>query len=150
MTPADFYPDANDFVHPRPGDDEGWQKPGYGHDRTTGAPAVTGAELIAAERKRQIEAEGWTPEHDDDHDGGELALAACCYATPIPLYRKSDRPLAHNIIQFYDPWPWDDGWDKRKRGGNVPRIPDSNAERVRMLVKAGALVAAEIDRLQRA
>lgn len=31
---------------------------------------------IAAERKRQIEAEGWTPEHDDAHDKGELARAA--------------------------------------------------------------------------
>jgi hypothetical protein len=36
----------------------------------------TGMELIADERKRQIDQEGWTAEHDDGHDGRELARAA--------------------------------------------------------------------------
>ena len=35
---------------------------------------------VAAERRRQIEAEGWTPEHDDEHSAGQLAGAAGCYA----------------------------------------------------------------------
>lgn len=30
-----------------------------------------GIELIAAERKRQTEQEGWTPEHDEQHEFGE-------------------------------------------------------------------------------
>lgn len=36
---------------------------------------------VAAERRRQVEAEGWTPEHDDEHWAEELAFAASCYAT---------------------------------------------------------------------
>lgn len=35
---------------------------------------------VLAERRRQIEAEGWTPEHDDEHSNGELSDAAGCYA----------------------------------------------------------------------
>ncbi|MCM0757438.1 hypothetical protein M7775_02505, partial [Sporomusa sphaeroides DSM 2875] len=46
----------------------------------------SGIELIAAERQRQISQEGWTPEHDDQHANGELALAAACYA--IPSHRR--------------------------------------------------------------
>ncbi len=41
---------------------------------------MNGAERIAAERKRQIEVEGWTPEHDRQHSSGDLARAASCYA----------------------------------------------------------------------
>ncbi|WP_110636311.1 hypothetical protein [Salinicola salarius] len=32
------------------------------------------------ERQRQIDAEGWTPEHDDKHDKGELAADRACWA----------------------------------------------------------------------
>ena len=35
---------------------------------------------VLAERRRQVEAEGWTPEHDDAHDDGSLALAGAAYA----------------------------------------------------------------------
>lgn len=82
----------------------------------------TGIELIATERQRQIEGEGCSQEHDDEHAGGELADAAACYAMGRQL------PV----------WPWDIDWWK----------PTPN-DRVRELVKAGALIAAEIDRLQR-
>lgn len=111
--------------------------------------ATTGAVLIAAERERQITGEGWTAEHDDSHEAGELALAACCYAMPVQLFRRDERPLAHAMVVFHDPWPWDDNWDKRKGGGNKPRLARSVEERIDWLVKAGALLAAEIDRLQR-
>jgi hypothetical protein len=37
---------------------------------------MTGVEMIAAERKRHVEEHGWTPEHDDEHDSGELTAAA--------------------------------------------------------------------------
>jgi hypothetical protein len=43
---------------------------------------MTEIELIAAERKRQIEEEGWTAEHDEQWKKGELAKAAMCYAMP--------------------------------------------------------------------
>src|SRR5688572_24536646 len=89
---------------------------------------MTGVELIAAERQRQIEVEGWTPEHDDEHDVGEIARAAACYAMRPYLHRDK--------VHLY--WPWSSQWWKP--------TPDS---RIRELVKAGALIAAEIARLQR-
>ncbi len=91
-----------------------------------------GVALIAAERKRQIEKEGWSPEHDDEHTD-EMALAAVCYAMPAIL-----RPLDGSAPERW-PGSWDAKWWKP--------TPD---DRVRELVKAGALIAAEIDRLQRA
>lgn len=102
---------------------------------------TNGIELIAAERQRQIEAEGWTPEHDAEHDNAALAWAAVCYAAPEPVYRVeigqgSGGGGSRDQIRLnaYEPWPalW--------------RRPE--CDRVRALVKAGALIAAEIDRLQ--
>lgn len=77
---------------------------------------------IAAERKRQIEAEGWTVGHDDRHTDGALAKAATCYASVYPLAASY--------------WPWDIKWWKPK-------------DRRRDLVRAGALIVAEIERLDR-
>lgn len=88
----------------------------------------TGVELIAAERQRQMTVEGWTPEHDDAHEGAELLQAALWY-----LDNGSDFDFGLNL----PPWPWEQSWWK----------PSDDA--VRQLVKAGALIAAEIDRLQR-
>ena len=118
---------------------------------------ASGADLIAAERQRQIEKEGWTPQHDDEHTDGSLALAAVCYATPVRLYEKRDHALGFDLV---DPWPdsWHPQWDKRrgygscrKISGNVHPSPTTynKAERIDLLVKAGALISAEIDRLQR-
>ena len=89
----------------------------------------TGAHLIAAERQRQIDVEGYQPEHDDHHASGELLNAAHSYLV-APFYRDHAAPPWS--------WPWPDQYWKP--------IPD---HRVRELVKAGALIAAEIDRLQR-
>jgi len=83
-----------------------------------------GINLIEAERERQIYREGWTEEHDDKHVNNELALAAACYAVPDVF------------SQGYWPPTWDLSWYK-------------STTRIRDLVKAGALIAAEIDRLQR-
>jgi hypothetical protein len=92
---------------------------------------TSGAELIAAERQRQIEVEGWTLEHDDiAHDTGALLEAARSYlwvAAPPSLGRPAP-PTG---------WPWD-------RASWKPSV-----DPIRNLVKAGALIAAEIDRLQR-
>lgn len=93
--------------------------------------AADGLALIAAERKRQIEKEGWTPEHDDEHEDEALAKAAACYADPDRRMTFGDYPMPVG-------WPWDaEAWKP---------TPDN---RVRELVKAGALIAAEIDRLKR-
>jgi hypothetical protein len=89
---------------------------------------MTGVELIAAERKRQIEEEGFTAEHDDMQKGGQLASAAAYYAV-----RSDMRIWLKRLL-----WPWPDAWRKP--------TPDN---RIRELEKAGALIAAEIDRLQR-
>lgn len=115
----------------------------------------TGVELIAAERTRQITEEEWTPEHDDEHYQGEMAMAAACYAAPERLFRCDANEYG---MAFGDPWMWDNDFDKRReygseRKGHNHRIPDpksySKKERLDLLVKAGALIAAEIDRLQR-
>jgi hypothetical protein len=82
---------------------------------------MNGIERIAAERKRQIEVEGWTVGHDAEHRHGELAQAGAVYA------------LGHFSERY---WPWDLQWWKP--------TPDN---RIRELEKAGALIAAEIDRL---
>lgn len=97
---------------------------------------VGGILAIAAERRRQVETEGWTPEHDDKHNKGEMAGAAACYAMydlSIPNIR-----LGHSVVlTIRDLWPWALSWWK-------PTDARCN------LVKAGALIAAEIDRLDRA
>lgn len=91
----------------------------------------TGIELIAEERQRQIEKEGWTAEHDAEHINGEIAIAGAVYAM---------RPLINEVMLKEDGipylWPWDGNWYKP--------TPEN---RVRELQKAGALIAAEIDRL---
>jgi len=94
----------------------------------------TGIELIAEERDRQISAEGWTPEHDNGHTNGELAAAAASYALA-----SWSRTTAEEM------WPW--GREEYK-----PQPDNGHAtheERIRNFTRAGALLAAEIDRLQR-
>lgn len=103
----------------------------------------TGIELIAAERKRQISSGGWSSAHDDEHENGDIVSAAISYS--IFAWWKLvgtacgwNRPMVDTIIG--DNWfPWDSTWWK-----------PSEDDQVRNLVKAGALIAAEIDRIQRA
>ena len=79
---------------------------------------------ISAERLRQHREEGWTEDHDDKHDAGELADAAACYALGKPW----------EIVKQL--WPWQMNWWKP-------------TDKRRNLVKAGALIVAEIERLDR-
>jgi len=97
----------------------------------------TGAGLIAAERQRQIEAEGWSAEHDDGHDQCELLDAAICYAGMAGSIILDTDQGAEAGVGLLESWPWSRDWWK----------PSSDP--IRNLVKAGALIAAEIDRLQR-
>lgn len=107
--------------------------------------------LIAAERLRQIETEGWTPERDDEHIDRSLAMAACCYAAPERLWMRRDNSLSGGL-EIYDPWPWNPQFDERRHPGGAVMDTSSYSpqERLDLLVKAGALIAAEIDRHLRA
>ncbi len=106
-------------------------------------------EQIADERSRQINAEGYSREHDDEHADGAIAMAAACYAAPHRIYIKRDYA---DGVTFADPWPA--GWrgDKRPHEGNVVRSNGSHGEAKRrdLLVKAAALIIAEIERMDRA
>ncbi|WP_256814345.1 hypothetical protein [Klebsiella pneumoniae] len=82
---------------------------------------------VLAERQRQVTAEGWTAERDDGYQNSELADAAACYA--IHAHNQGFSTPAHR--------PWSQDWWKQ----TSPR---------RDLVKAGALILAEIERLDRA
>jgi hypothetical protein len=98
-----------------------------------------GAKLIARERKRQIEEEGWSAGDDEQHDSGELSRAAAVYAKDVAdrLEQESYGFDTSGPSLFPTDWPWDKKWWKP--------TPD---DPVRQLVKAGALIAAEIDRIQ--
>lgn len=99
-----------------------------------------GAKRIAIERGRQIAEEGWTSAHDAEHDRGELAAAAACYAIHgTDPHRYDQEFVADAFTEF---WPFDLSWWKPGTGEGVPT-------RIRRLEKAGALIAAEIDRLLR-
>lgn len=104
----------------------------------------TGFQLIALERARQISEESFGADHDNEHKGCELAMAACCYAAPYPIYIQGKLTKGAGVI-FHDPWPWEPEWDKRVIANNG--LP--NDLRIKDLIKAGALIAAEIDRLIR-
>lgn len=85
---------------------------------------------VAAERERQISREGWSEAHDDTHVNGELAKAAAIYAIP---YREA---VASGVLVWL--WPWSMDWWK-----------PTPSDRRRELVKAAALLVAEIERHDR-
>jgi len=84
---------------------------------------------VATARHRQLHDHGYTAAHDDHHGPEELVSAAVTYAintfcSAVPFHR-----------QF---WPWD--WSAWK---------PTPADPIHQLTKAGALIAAAIDALQR-
>jgi len=93
----------------------------------------TGIALITAERVRQVTEEGWTPEHDEQHERHALASAAECYLNRAFYTGPFEGPP-----DGMPRWPWDLAWWK----------PVKDDGGIRNLVKAGALIAAEIDRIQ--
>jgi len=80
---------------------------------------------VLAERKRQVNVEGYNAAEDDEYGEGTLAQAAACYATAV---ESTPAPMD---------WPWPLATWK-------PKTFRSN------LVRAGALIIAEIERLDRA
>ena len=119
----------------------------YGHTRRTGKydeyeAFVKGAqfaqkedfksiELIKSERERQVLQEGYTNEHDDCETSNQLSNAAIVYACA--------EQLRDQVANF---WQWDVKYWK-------PSSEDTIDGRIRNLTKAGALICAEIDRLER-
>jgi hypothetical protein len=95
----------------------------------------TGIEIIAKERQRQIEQEGFDAKHDKQNVDGRLAMAAVCYALPDGQFDGGSGAFCKKY------WPWDWSWFK-------PGVGAYPASRIRELAKAGALIAAEIDRLK--
>lgn len=89
---------------------------------------------VLAERQRQIDVEGWTPEHDDEHSDGSLSMAAACYAlAQLP----GPRPYAFHTSYLWTFTGWPQSWFKV-------------SDRRRNLVKSAALNIAELERLDRA
>ena len=84
----------------------------------------SGSELISEERLRQITKEGWSAEHDAEHDIMEFVKAAQAY-----LMIDKDNITRAGV------WPWDVEFFKPKNA-------------IKDLTRAGALIAAAIDRLQ--
>lgn len=83
-------------------------------------------EDVLAERQRQVDVEGYLFEHDDEHEGGEIAEAAAAMAL-----------ASSNCTTAFNLWPW--GLESFK----VKGYRDN-------LVRAGALIIAELERLDRA
>lgn len=95
--------------------------------RILSIPSATGAIAeVSAERRRQIDEEGWNAEHDDEHPAGNLSAAAACYAAGVQLYDEQERNI----------WPWEERWWKPK-------------DQRRNLIRAAALIIAEIEKLDR-
>lgn len=87
----------------------------------------TGIELIAEERQRQVSAEGFDASHDDAYKQDELVRAAFCY---MAYSSRCKEAISDSM------WPWHLDWWKPK---------DKKTD----LIRAGALIAAEIDRINR-
>lgn len=100
---------------------------------------TAGAAAIVRERTRQVDWEGWSPEHDLHHADGELLSAALAYARATEL-RRVGYPA--ELIQQGIPrgnftgsvWPWS-------------AVTFKPMDDPRDLARAGALIAAELDRL---
>lgn len=95
----------------------------------------SGSVLIQEERQRQISAEGFTHEHDRNNSECELIQASQYYSTcALNQIRKTLLPEKIIRDELF-PSNWDEKFAK-------PSDP------IRNLIKAGALIAAEIDRLR--
>lgn len=97
---------------------------------------------VLAERQRQIKVEGWTASHDDlEHVPGLLSSAAVCYALNASTWLRNPNASRADYAGMspinWTNWPWEEKWWKPKN------------ER-RDLVRAAALILAEIERLDRA
>jgi hypothetical protein len=121
---------------------EVFHRVGHNGDTVTIRSIAAGSFLSGAvcdvllERQRQVRDKGWTPAHDDDHAGGELARAGACYALAASAFRAEENEMASTFIDLaVTLFPWPEGIKPGTRR--------------RHLVKAAALILAEMDRLDR-
>jgi hypothetical protein len=91
---------------------------------------------VLDERRGQRTREGFFNAHDDQHIGFELSMAAECYLRGGVIAGRNPN-IPPSAIDQGGGWPWIKRWWKP-------------ASARRMLVKAAALILAEIERLDRA
>lgn len=121
---------------------------------------ISGAELITLERQRQVIVEGYTAEHDSKQIEGELAMAAICYANPqrrrvlkanddypnLPVVKEINPKTQQEETFMLVPdsfWPFSlRDWKPSQKDQHDLR------GRLRDLQKAGAFIAAEMDRIR--
>lgn len=95
-----------------------------------------GAGFIAAERSRQFMRKGYDTLHDDEHTDGSLLVAGILIACGV-----ADLELTVGPPDLNGPWPDQLAMHVAAKYGD---------DHIRRLTIAGAMIAAEIDRLQRA
>lgn len=103
-----------------------------------------GLRVIMEERWRQVKVHCWSDKRDDTYVNDELAYAAACYALPRESRIKLLNQGNETIYLREMLWPWAEQWwkpDESNKGSVDGRIEE--------LAKAGALIAAELDRLLR-
>lgn len=88
--------------------------------------------LVKAERQKQINKHGYTPEHDDEHTDGSIADAGACYAATEMIYQRVD------IEYFKEVYKWD-----------LDYYTKSQHDRKDQLVIAASLIMAEYERIVR-
>jgi hypothetical protein len=93
---------------------------------------------VIKERQRQVDVEGYTAAHDDEHDGGDLAAAGSCYMlnAACVLHPMNGTPMEFETAKNLAGWPWEEKHWK-------PKDPHTD------LVRGVALGIAEIMRLDR-
>lgn len=94
---------------------------------------------VVAERRRQVQIEGYDAQHDDAlHHTGELVAAAACYVNEV-CHRRHTRQTRLTFSSDGPPsgWPFEDaGW--KPKGDRQD------------LVRAVAFILAELERMDRA
>ncbi|MHC1701507.1 MAG: hypothetical protein AB9900_11070 [Humidesulfovibrio sp.] len=100
--------------------------------------ASAGVQIIAIERSRQIEHHGWTPQHDAQHKFGELAQVGACYAKYAASQESHEQGDSTPLYNPFKAGDWPASWNRDYwRPSTDP---------ARNLAKAGALIAADLDR----
>lgn len=94
--------------------------------------SYSAAREVLTERIRQIMVEGYTEEQDDQYTTGQLADAASVYAAWARTWNLPYAQCTHTPAL----WPW------------APETWKPQSQR-QMLIKSGALILAELERLDR-
>lgn len=111
----------------------------------------TGIQLIAEEREKQLKR--WSLEHDDEHTAFEISSYAAshiAHAQNVDFKNHTHYDGAGNVARFQVRLideETEDGESIWENGNPFDQIEDKTS--IESLVIAGALIAAEIDRLQR-